>query len=187
VKHECENVLLRRLRTTDRRGYAECQDRKNPHSTEDTGGRRTRHRLGAGLVERFGGSRCLPSGHLKETAVAEDHLELLQGTLEMLVLKTLALEPMHGWGIAHRIQWMSKDVFLVTQGSLYPALVRMRRYGWVKTSWRTTENGRRARYYELTAAGKKQLAEQHSVWERASMAVNQIMLTRDFVPEGGAA
>ncbi len=118
-----------------------------------------------------------------------EHLDLLQGTLEMLVLKTLALEPMHGWGIAHRIQWMSKDVFLVTQGSLYPALVRIRRRGWVKTSWRTTENSRRARYYELTTAGRRQLAQQHTAWARASAAVDQIMHVRVWTPasDGGAA
>jgi transcriptional regulator len=110
--------------------------------------------------------------------MADDRTELLQGTLEMLVLKTLALEPMHGWGIAHRIQWMSKDVFLVTQGSLYPALVRMKRRGWVKTSWRTTENNRRARYYELTTGGQRQLDVERSTWERASAAVNEIMAAR---------
>ena len=77
-----------------------------------------------------------------------ERTELLQGTLELLVLRTLDLEPMHGWGIAHRIQWMSSDVFLVTQGSLYPALVRMKRRGLIKTTWRITENSRRARYYE---------------------------------------
>ncbi len=104
--------------------------------------------------------------------------ELLQGTLEMLVLKTLALEPMHGWGIAHRIQWMSKDVFLVTQGSLYPALVRMRRKGWVKTEWRVTENSRRARYYELTAAGRKQLEAERALWHRTSAAIDGIMAAR---------
>jgi transcriptional regulator len=108
----------------------------------------------------------------------DDRTELLQGTLEMLVLKTLALEPMHGWGVAHRIQWMSKDVFLVTQGSLYPALVRMKRRGWVKASWRVTENNRRARYYELTAAGKRQLAVERSAWDRASSAINDIMGAR---------
>src|SRR3954469_6812240 len=96
----------------------------------------------------------------------------------MLVLKTLALEPMHGWGIAHRIQRMSRDVFLVTQGSLYPALVRMRRKGWVKTEWRVTENSRRARYYELTAAGRRQLETEHAIWERASNAINGIMAAR---------
>src|ERR1044071_10400657 len=98
--------------------------------------------------------------------MADDRTELLQGTLEMLVLKTLALEPMHGWGIAHRIQSMSNDVFLVAQGSLYPALVRMKRRGWVKTSWRVTENNRRARYYELTAAGQQQLDAEHDAWRR---------------------
>ena len=104
--------------------------------------------------------------------------ELLQGTLEMLVLKTLALEPMHGWGIAHRIQWMSKDVFLVTQGSLYPALVRMRRKGWIKSEWQTTENNRRARYYDLTAAGRRQLDAQASLWQRTSAAINGILAAR---------
>jgi PadR family transcriptional regulator PadR len=114
--------------------------------------------------------------------VSDDRLELLQGTLEMLVLKTLALEPMHGWGIAHRIQSMSHDVFLVTQGSLYPALVRMRRRGWVRTSWRVTENSRRARYYELTTAGQRQLAAQHSAWQRASAAVDDVMRVRVWTP-----
>jgi PadR family transcriptional regulator, regulatory protein PadR len=110
--------------------------------------------------------------------MADARTELLQGTLEMLVLKTLALEPMHGWGIAHRIQSMSRDVFLVAQGSLYPALVRMKRRGWVKTSWRTTENNRRARYYELTAAGRAQLNAEQSAWNRASAAINDIMNVR---------
>src|SRR5690348_16512516 len=96
----------------------------------------------------------------------------------MLVLKTLALEPMHGWGIAHRIQWMSKDVFLVTQGSLYPALVRMKRKGWVKSAWRTTENNRRARYYELTTAGRRQLETEASLWDRTSAAIDAIMRAR---------
>jgi PadR family transcriptional regulator PadR len=110
--------------------------------------------------------------------MADARSELLQGTLEMLVLKTLALEPMHGWGIAHRIQSMSRDVFLVAQGSLYPALVRMKRRGWVKTSWRITENNRRARYYELTAAGRAQLNAEQSAWNRASAAINDIMNVR---------
>ena len=104
-----------------------------------------------------------------------DRAELLQGTLEMLVLRTLALAPLHGWGIAHRIEQMSGDVFLVTQGSLYPALVRMKRRGWLKTSWRVTENSRRARYYELTAAGQRQLDIEHAAWRRASTAIDAIM------------
>jgi len=82
--------------------------------------------------------------------MTDDRTALVQGTLEMLVLRTLAIEPMHGWGIAHRIEAMSGEVFLVTQGSLYPALVRMRRRGWISTAWRTTKNNRRARYYDLT-------------------------------------
>ena len=104
--------------------------------------------------------------------------ELLQGTLEMMVLKTLSLEPMHGWGIAQRIQQMSKDVFLVTQGSLYPALIRMKRRGWLTTSWRVTENSRRARYYELTAAGHRQLDAERAAWARASAAVESVLSPR---------
>lgn len=107
--------------------------------------------------------------------MADEPTPLVQGTLEMLVLRTLALEPMHGWGIAHRIQAMSGAVFLVTQGSLYPALVRMRRRGWINTAWRTTENNRRARYYELTAAGRKQLEVERALWDRVSSAINGIM------------
>jgi transcriptional regulator len=91
------------------------------------------------------------------------------------VLKTLALEPMHGWGIAQRIQNMSRDVFLVTQGSLYPALVRMKRRGWIKSAWRTSENNRRARYYELTVAGQKQLAAERRAWDRAATAVYAVL------------
>lgn len=113
-----------------------------------------------------------------------DRTELLQGTLEMLVLKTLALEPLHGWGIAQRIEQLSCSVFLVTQGSLYPALVRMRRRGWVRTSWRTTANNRRARYYELTPAGWRQLSAESAAWERASTAVNWVMSAR-LAPAGG--
>ena len=110
--------------------------------------------------------------------MADDRSELLQGTLEMLVLRTLALEPMHGWGIAHRITRMSGETFLVTQGSLYPALVRMKRRGWVKTSWRMTENNRRARYYELTAAGHRQLDTERAAWARASAAIESVMSPR---------
>lgn len=107
--------------------------------------------------------------------MAENNGELLQGTLEMLVLKTLALEPLHGWGIAHRIEAMSGEVFLVSQGSLYPALIRMKRRGLVRSDWRMTENSRRARYYELTPAGRRRLeVEQHS-WRRASAAIDGIL------------
>jgi transcriptional regulator len=107
--------------------------------------------------------------------MADTRGELLQGTLEMLVLKTLALGPMHGWGIAHRIEAMSSNVFLVTQGSLYPALIRMKRRGWLRSAWRVTENNRRARYYELTHSGEAQLRVSREHWARASNAINNIL------------
>ena len=107
--------------------------------------------------------------------MARDQSDLLQGTLELLVLKTLSLEPMHGWGISQRIQAMSRDVLQVTQGSLYPALQRMKTRGWVTSEWQTTENNRRARYYMLTAAGRRELAREQTQWERSSAAVNWVL------------
>ena len=87
--------------------------------------------------------------------MTESRSELLRGTLDMLVLKTLALEPMHGWGVSERIRQISQDVFQVNQGSLYPALQRLKRKGWIRSRWRVTESNRRARYYTLTAAGRR--------------------------------
>jgi PadR family transcriptional regulator PadR len=110
--------------------------------------------------------------------------ELLQGTLELLVLKILTLEPMHGWGIGQRIQQISREVFQVNQGSLYPALQRMKRKGWIRSEWRVTEHNRRARYYLLTAEGRRQLETEQQQWERVSAAVNWILRA---VPEGGVA
>lgn len=101
--------------------------------------------------------------------------DLLQGTLEMLVLKVLSFGPMHGWGVGERIQQISGDVFQVHQGSLYPALQRMKRKGLVRAEWRVTENNRRARYYELTPAGERQLSEEERTWARSSEAVNRIL------------
>jgi transcriptional regulator len=101
--------------------------------------------------------------------------DLLQGTLDMLVLRILSLEPLHGWGISERIQQMSEEVFQVNQGSLYPALQRMSRKGWIKAQWRVTENNRRARYYALTAAGQRRLAEERRSWKMASAAVERIL------------
>ncbi|HEX6091589.1 MAG TPA: PadR family transcriptional regulator [Gemmatimonadales bacterium] len=101
--------------------------------------------------------------------------DLLQGTLDMLVLKALQLEPMHGWGITERIAQWSKQVLQVNQGSLYPALYRLERKGWITSSWRTTENSRRARYYALTAAGRKQLAAERESWKRQSEAINLVL------------
>jgi transcriptional regulator len=104
-----------------------------------------------------------------------DRSSLVPGTLEMLVLKTLSLEPMHGWGIGERIQQLSRDVFSVNQGTLYPALERLMRQGLITSEWRVTESNRRARYYCLTKAGVKRLAEERREWERASVAINVIL------------
>jgi PadR family transcriptional regulator, regulatory protein PadR len=113
---------------------------------------------------------------------ATDRAELLQGTLEMLVLKTLSLEPMHGWGISMRLRQISGEVFEVQQGSLYPALQRMLRRGWIKSAWQATENNRRARYYALTAEGRRQLDAQVAEWDRSSRAVNRVLR---FMLQGG--
>jgi transcriptional regulator len=95
----------------------------------------------------------------------------------MLVLKTLALGPMHGWGVSQRIQQMSKDVLRVNQGSLYPALYRLEMQGWISSSEGASDNNRRARYYALTAAGRRRLAEETETWRRLSTAVTRIMQT----------
>ena len=107
--------------------------------------------------------------------MAHDQSELLQGTLELLILKTLSVEPMHGWGISLRIQQISRDVFQVNQGSLYPALQRMKSRGCIRSEWRTTEHNRRARYYLLTADGRRELARERAQWERSSAAVNLVL------------
>lgn len=101
--------------------------------------------------------------------------ELLQGTLDLLLLKILSLEPMHGWGITLRMEQMSGSVLLLNQGSLYPALERLREKGWIRSDWQVTENNRRARYYSLTAAGRRQLAAERAAWKRTSAAVNAIV------------
>ena len=103
--------------------------------------------------------------------------ELLQGTLDLLILKTLALEPMHGWGITQRIQQISEGVLQVNQGSLYPALVRLEQRGWISSEWGTSENNRQAKYYTLTRAGRKQLNEETENWKRVSTAIEQILGT----------
>jgi transcriptional regulator len=103
--------------------------------------------------------------------------ELLQGTLDMLVLKTLSLEPMHGWGISQRIQQISQDVLQVNQGSLYPALHRLEQQGWISSGWGQSENNRRARFYKLTSAGRRQLWEATQNWKRLSVAIGRILQT----------
>jgi PadR family transcriptional regulator PadR len=107
--------------------------------------------------------------------MAKQRTDLLQGTLDLLVLKILSLEPMHGWGISERIQEWSNEVFLVNQGSLYPALQRMKRKGWVRAEWRVTRNNRRARYYQLTPEGEAQLAREREAWGRSAGAVESIL------------
>jgi len=103
--------------------------------------------------------------------------DLLQGTLDMLILKTLALEPMHGWGISQRIQQISEGVLCINQGSLYPALHRLEQQGWISSEWGNSENNRQAKYYKLTRTGRKQLAEETENWERLSEAVTRILQT----------
>jgi PadR family transcriptional regulator PadR len=109
--------------------------------------------------------------------MTDSKAELLQGTLDMLILKTLALEPMHGYGIAVRIQQISKDVLRVNQGSLYPALRRLERRGWIEAEWGESENNRRARFYHLTKTGRKQLKEETQEWERLAQAIARILET----------
>lgn len=104
-----------------------------------------------------------------------DRIELPQGTLDLIILRTLALEPQHGWAISERIQQISDKVLQVHQGSLYPALHRLARRGWIKSRWGTSENNRRAKYYELTAKGRKQLEAEKSSWEKLTGAVAQIL------------
>jgi PadR family transcriptional regulator PadR len=101
--------------------------------------------------------------------------DLVQGTLEVLILKTVALEPMHGWGIGQRIQQVSKDVLQVGQGSLYPALHRLEAKRWIQSEWGPSENNRRARYYSLTKSGRKQLESELKNWERLSSAIALVL------------
>ncbi|HZT28324.1 MAG TPA: PadR family transcriptional regulator [Bryobacteraceae bacterium] len=104
-----------------------------------------------------------------------EHIGLPQGTLDLLILRTLALEPQHGWGISERVQQMSRDVLRIQQGSLYPALHRLQRRGWVKARWGTSENNRRAKYYELTKAGRRQLTAEQDSWHKLAAAVAQVL------------
>lgn len=109
--------------------------------------------------------------------MAPTRSDLLQGTLDVLVLKTLSNGPEHGWGISQRIQQVSEDVLAVNQGSLYPALHRLEEKGWISAEWGNTENNRRARYYSLTRAGRRQLVEETESWERFAAAVGRVLAT----------
>jgi transcriptional regulator len=107
----------------------------------------------------------------------DTHIDLPQGTLDLLILKTINLEPLHGWAISERIQQVSKEALQVQQGSLYPALHRLERRGWIKARWGTSENNRRAKYYELTRSGRKQLETEQDSWRKLTTAVAQILET----------
>ncbi len=105
----------------------------------------------------------------------DEKTDLLQGTLDMLVLRALQLEPMHGFGISGRIRQMSAEVLQVEQGSLYPALYRLEDQGWIKSEWGTSENNRKAKFYTLTAAGRKQLTAEAENWAKLSAAINLVL------------
>ncbi len=107
--------------------------------------------------------------------MANSQIDLPQGTLDLLILRTLALGPQHGWAISERIQQISDDVLRIQQGSLYPALHRLERRAWIKAEWGASENNRRAKYYELTKAGLKQLAAEQDSWEKLTAAVAQVL------------
>ena len=111
--------------------------------------------------------------------MSSEPVPLIPGTLEMLVLKTLRLEPMHGWGIGERIQQLSKDAFRVNQGTLYPVLERLQQQGLVTCEWRASDNNRRAKYYILTRAGTRKLQAEQREWTRSSEAVNLILGTQE--------
>jgi PadR family transcriptional regulator, regulatory protein PadR len=103
--------------------------------------------------------------------------DLIQGTLDLLILKTISLEPRHGWAIAKRIEQVSNEALQITQGALYPALHRLEHQGWIRAKWRTSETGREAKFYELTRAGRAQLEKELAQWERLSNAVGLVIRT----------
>jgi PadR family transcriptional regulator PadR len=105
----------------------------------------------------------------------DERLELPQGTLDLLILKTIALEPKHGWAISERLREISSETLCIRQGSLYPALHRLERRGWIKAEWGSSDNNRRAKYYELTSAGRARLDEEISAWRKLSAAVAQVI------------
>lgn len=107
--------------------------------------------------------------------MAKSRTDLLQGTLDLLILRTLAAERMHGWGVSQRIQQISGEVLRINQGSLYPALQRLENGGWIGSEWGSSENNRRAKYYRLTAAGRRRLGEERATWDRFVEAVAAVM------------
>jgi len=118
---------------------------------------------------------CAPLGTKEE--MSQKKADLLQGTLDLLILKTLALEPMHGWAITQRIQQVSRDVLRVQQGSLYPALHRMEDQGWITAEWGVSDEGRRAKFYRLTRKGRRRLEVEAESWERLTTAIARVLQT----------
>jgi PadR family transcriptional regulator, regulatory protein PadR len=121
-------------------------------------------------------TNLLPSsGRSRRLTRTEPNEQVLQGTLDLLILKTLSLEPMHGWGLAHRIQELSRDALRVGQGSIYAAIVRLEQRGWVSAQWRTTENNRRAKYYSITVPGRRAMSQELESWKRFVGAVTFVL------------
>ena len=109
--------------------------------------------------------------------IVNRRMDLPQGTLDLLILRTLALEPQHGWAVSHRIHQVSGNTLLIQQGSLYPSLHRLERRGWIKAKWGLSENNRKAKYYQLTKAGRKQLQIEEDSWKKLAAAIAQILAT----------
>jgi PadR family transcriptional regulator len=129
---------------------------------------------GAWRLEPGGWSLVAGAWKLKGDPVGKP-TDLVQGTVDLLILRTIALEPLHGWAIARRIRQISNDVLQVQQGSLYPALQRLEREGWITAEWGASENNRRARFYQLTKAGRKHLEREQAGWERLSSAIALVL------------
>jgi PadR family transcriptional regulator, regulatory protein PadR len=135
------------------------------------------------LRESLQTAACIPKPpelvycQLLRGVVLSKPTDLVQGTLDLLILKIITLEPMHGWAIAQRIRQMSGEVLQVGQGALYPALHKLEQNGWIKAEWAQSENGRRAKYYTLTRAGKKALEQEAAQWKRLSAAISLIVRT----------
>jgi len=138
-------------------------------------------------MDSYGSSRMSPCASTRRSVlfrveakgehVQVQRIDLPQGTLDLLILRTLALGPQHGWAVSERVQQMSSDVLQIQQGSLYPALHRLERRGWIKAKWGTSENNRRAKYYELTKSGHQQLEVEKDAWEKLTAAVAQVLGT----------
>jgi PadR family transcriptional regulator, regulatory protein PadR len=127
------------------------------------------------LGELLKNCRCSPRQSRREPNMAKEKPDLVYGTLDMLILKSLQHDPRHGLAIADRIQQMSSDILRVEQGSLYPALYRLEAQGWIQAEWGLSENNRKARYYTLTAAGRKQLAAEKEHWSRITAGINLVL------------